>query len=79
MLGSYIKPFVSLWEKLVGFSYVFLLYVVGEEDLIGFFWLLCWYLLHVADIVVEGFQCCSILCFVNRFPFYRCTVVVKSG
>ena len=35
-LGSYIKPFVSLWGELVGISYVFLLYVVGEEDPNGF-------------------------------------------
>ena len=38
-----------------------LLYVVGEEDPIGFSWLLCWYLPHVADIVAGGFWCCPIL------------------
>ena len=48
--------------KLVGISYMFLLYVVGKEDPIGFSWLLCWYLLHVADIVVGGFRYCLILC-----------------
>ena len=31
-LGSYTKPFVNLWEEFVGISYVFLLFVVGEED-----------------------------------------------
>ena len=41
---------------------MFLLYVVGEENPIGFFWLLCWYFLHVVDIVAEGFRCCPILC-----------------
>ena len=61
-LGSYIKPFVSLWGKLVGISYVFLLNVVGNEDPIGFSWFFCWYLSHVADIVARGFRCCSILC-----------------
>ena len=40
---------------------MFLLYVVGKEDPIGFSWLLCWYLLHVADIFAGGFQCCLIL------------------
>ena len=64
MLGlwSYIKPFVRLWRKLVGISYVFLLYIVEKVDPIGFSWLLCWYLPHVADIVVGGFRCCPILC-----------------
>ena len=58
---------------------MFLLYVVGEEDPIGFSWLLCWYLLHIADIVAGGFRCCPIFMFVNRFLFYRRTVVVRSG
>ena len=40
-LGSYTKSFMSLWRKFVGVSYVFLLFVVGEEDPIGFSWLLC--------------------------------------
>ena len=40
---------------------MFLLYVVGNEDPVGFSWLGCWYLPHVADIVAEGFQCCPIL------------------
>ena len=53
---SYINPFVSLWGKLVGISYMFLLYVVEEKDPIGFSWLLCWYLPHVADNVAGGFQ-----------------------
>ena len=61
-LGSYTKPFVNLWRKLIEISYVFLLYVVGKEDPIEFSWLLCWYLLHVTDIVAGGFQCCPILC-----------------
>ena len=30
---------MSLWGKLVRISYVFLLYVVGEEDPIRFSWL----------------------------------------
>ena len=42
---------MSLWEKLVGIFYVFLLYIVEEKDPIGFSWLLCWYLPHVVDIV----------------------------
>ena len=41
---------------------MFLLFVVGEEDLIGFSWLLCWYLLYIADIVARGFWYCPILC-----------------
>ena len=41
---------------------MFLLYVVGEEDPIGFSWLLYWYLPHVADIVAGGFRFCFILC-----------------
>ena len=35
-LGSYTKLFASLWEEFVGISYVFLFFVVGEEDHIGF-------------------------------------------
>lgn len=48
--------------RIVNFSYVFLLYVVGEEDPIGFSWILYWYLPHIADIVAGGCQCCPILC-----------------
>ena len=61
-LESYTKSFVSLWGKFVGVSSAFLLFVVGEKDPIGFSWLLCWYLPRVADIVVEGFSYCPILC-----------------
>ena len=53
---------MSLWEKLVRIFYVFLLYIVGEEDPIGFSWLLYWYLPHIAGIVAERFWCCLILC-----------------
>ena len=60
-LESYTISFVSLWGEFVKISYVFLLFVVGEEDPIGFSWLLCWYILHIANIVAEGFQCCSVL------------------
>ena len=48
---------------------MFLLYVVGEEDPIGFSWLLYWYLPHVVDIVAEGFRCCPILCSLINFCF----------
>ena len=61
-LGSYPKPFVSLWGKFFGISYVFFLFVVEKDDPIGFSWLLCWYLPRVADIVAGRFQCCPILC-----------------
>ena len=52
---------MSLWGKSIRISDVFLLYVVGEEEPIGFFWLLYWYLPHVANIIAEGFWCCPIL------------------
>ena len=52
---------MNLWEEFVGVSYVFLFFVVREDDPIGFFWLLYWYLLHIVNIVVGGFQCCLIL------------------
>ena len=61
-LGNYTKSFMSLWDKFVGISYMFFLYVVGKEDPIEFFCLLCWYLPHVADIIAGGFRCCLILC-----------------
>ena len=38
--GNYTKPFVSLWKEFVGISYVFVLFVIGEEVPIGFSWLL---------------------------------------
>ena len=34
----------------------FLLFVVEEEDPIGFSWLLCWYFPRIADIVAGGFR-----------------------
>ena len=70
---------MSLWGKFVGDSYVFLLFVVGKEDSIGFSWLLCWYLPRVANIVVGGFPVLSHFVFVNRFLFHRRTMVVRSG
>ena len=42
---------MSLWEEFVGIFYVFLFFVVEEEDPIGF----SWYLPHIADIVAGGF------------------------
>ena len=53
-----------------------MLFVVGKEDVIGFSWLLCWYLPHIMDIVAESFRCCPILCLWIDF-FYRRTVVVR--
>ena len=50
-----------------------LLYLVEEEDPIGFSWLLYWYLPCVTDIVVGGFSCCPILYLGIDFSFYRCT------
>ena len=51
---------------------MFLLYVVGEEDPIGFSWLLCWILPHVVDIVAGGFRCCPV-----RGSFYRLRLTVS--
>ena len=45
----------------VGVSYIFLLIIVGEVDPIGFFWFLCWYLIHVIGIVAGSCWCCPIL------------------
>ena len=49
---------MSLWEEFVGISFVFLLFVVGEEDPIRFFsfcadtFLVLWtLLLEVSDVV----------------------------
>ena len=39
---------------------MFLLFVVCEQDPIGFSWLLYWYLPYIADIVARGFQCCPV-------------------
>ena len=49
--------------KLVEITYVFLLYVIGEEDPIGFSWLLCWYLSRIADIITGGFSISSVVPF----------------
>ena len=61
-LGSYTKSFMSLWEEFVKISCLFLLFVIEEDNFIGFFWLLCWYLSRIAEIVAEGFWCCPVLC-----------------
>ena len=53
---------MSLLKEFIGIFNVFLLFVVGEEDPIGFSWLLYWYLLRITDIVAGGFQCCFVLC-----------------
>ena len=78
-LESYIKFFMSLWQEFVGIVNVFLLFVVGEKDPIGFSWLLCWYLLRYCGYYYRRFSVLSHFVFVNRFLFYRRTVVVRSG
>ena len=60
---------MNSWKEFIAISYVFLLFVVGEKDLIGFSWLLYWYFPHITDIVVEGFWCCLILCLWIDFFF----------
>ena len=60
---------MSLWKEFVGISYVLLLFIVGEEDPIGFSYLLCWYLSHIVDIVAGGFWCCHVLCLCIDFLF----------
>ena len=56
---SYTKSFVSLWEEFVEISYVHLLFVVREEDSIGFSWffactfpVVCTLLLEVFGVVL---------------------------
>ena len=46
---------MSLYEEFISISYMFLVFVVEEEDSIGFSWLLCWYLPCIVDIVAGGF------------------------
>ena len=53
---------MSLWEEFVEISYVFLLFGVEDDDPIGLFLLLYWYLPCIADIVAGDFRCCLILC-----------------
>ena len=56
------KTLCEFVGKFIRVSYAFLLFVVGEEDPIGLFWLLYWCLPCVADIVTGGFRYCPILC-----------------
>jgi hypothetical protein len=60
-LGSFTHLLRACERDFVGVPYMFLLIVVGEEDPIGFSWLLFWYLPHVVDIVAGGCRCCPIL------------------
>lgn len=78
-LGSFTYLLRVCERDFAGVSYVFLLIVVGEEDPIGFSWLLFWYLPHAADIVAGGCRYCPILCLWIDFIFHRRTVVVRSG
>ena len=69
---------MSLSEEFVGDSYVFLLFVIEKEDLIEIFLAFVLVPSPYCEHYYQRFLVLSHFMFVNRFPFFKRTMVVRS-